>query len=83
MHKSLIFCNFADAMSNYKERGRTELALLYNPQLSPKAAWKKLKNWIDLCKPLSDELHELGYTGRQRIFTPRQVSRIVYYLGEY
>ena len=75
-------------MSNYKERGRTELALLYNPQLSPKAAWKKLKNWIDLCKidlckPLSDELHELGYTGRQRIFTPRQVSRIVYYLGEY
>ena len=78
-----FFRIFADAMSNYKERGRTELALLYNPQLSPKAAWKKLKNWIDLCKPLSDELRQLGYTGRQRIFTPRQVSRIVYYLGEY
>ena len=83
MRNSLIFSIFVGVMSNYKERGRTELALLYNPQLSPKAAWKKLKNWIDLCKPLSDELRQLGYTGRQRIFTPRQVSRIVYYLGEF
>lgn len=69
-------------MSNYKEHGRTELALRYNPGLSPKAAWKKLQHWIDLCQPLKDELLRLGYTGRQRIFTPRQVNRIVHYLGE-
>ena len=70
-------------MSNYRERGRTELALLYNPQLSPKSAWQKLQHWIDVCQPLKEELRQLGYTGRQCIFTPRQVSRIVHYLGEY
>ena len=30
-------------MSNYKERGRMELAMLYFPQLSGKKAWVKLK----------------------------------------
>lgn len=69
-------------MSNYKEYGRTELALLYNPQLNPKSAWQKLRHWIDVCQPLKDELQLLGYTGKQRIFTPRQVNRIVHYLGE-
>ena len=70
-------------MSNYKERGRTELAMLYFPQLSGKKAWLKLKSWIQLCKPLANELAQLGYTGKQRTFTPRQVNRIVHYLGEY
>lgn len=79
----LIFSYLCTAMSNYRERGRTELALLYNPQLSPKSAWQKLQHWIDVCQPLKEELRQLGYTGRQRIFTPRQVSRIVHYLGEY
>ena len=65
-------------MSNYKERGRMELAQLYFPQLGGIAAWKKLQHWI-----LKDELRQLGYTGRQRTFTPRQVNRIVHYLGEY
>ena len=70
-------------MSNYKERGRMELAQLYFPQLGGIAAWKKLQHWINICQPLKDELRQLGYTGRQRTFTPKQVSRIVHYLGEY
>lgn len=70
-------------MSNYREYGRTELALRYNSELSSKAAWKKLKHWIDVCQPLKEELLQLGYTGRQRTFTPRQVNRIVHYLGEF
>ena len=70
-------------MSNYKERGRMELAQLYFPQLGGIAAWKKLQHWISICQPLKDELRQLGYTGRQRTFTPKQVSRIVHYLGEY
>ena len=82
MHKSLIFCTFTPVMSNYKERGRIELALLYFPQMEEIAAWKKLKHWIDVCKPLKEELQRLGYTGKQRIFTPRQVNRIVHFLGE-
>ena len=70
-------------MSNYKERGRMELAQLYFPQLGGIAAWKKLQHWINICQPLKDELRQLGYTGKQRTFTPRQVNRIVHYLGEY
>jgi len=57
--------------------------MLYFPQLSGKKAWSKLKSWIELCQPLAKELAQLGYTGRQRTFTPRQVNRIVHYLGEY
>ena len=78
-----FFSNFVLAMSNYKERGRMELAMLYFPQLSGKKAWLKLKSWIEYCQPLAKELAQLGYTGRQRTFTPRQVNRIVHYLGEY
>jgi len=78
-----FFRNFVLAMSNYKERGRMELAMLYFPQLSGKKAWLKLKSWIEYCQPLAKELAQLGYTGRQRTFTPRQVNRIVHYLGEY
>ena len=83
MHKSLKISIFALVMSNYKERGRMELAQLYFPQMEEIAAWKKLKHWIDVCQPLKEELQRLGYTGRQRTFTPRQVNRIVHYLGEY
>ena len=70
-----VFLYLCIVMSNYKERGR--------PQLGGIAAWKKLQHWISICQPLKDELRQLGYTGRQRTFTPKQVSRIVHYLGEY
>lgn len=83
LHKSLIFRTFTPVMSNYKERGRMELAMLYSPQLDPRAAWRKLKIWIEKCKPLAEELKQMGYTGHERIFTPKQVNRIVHYLGEY
>jgi hypothetical protein len=81
-------CKFADVkynspMSNYGEKGRMELAMLYSPQLDPRAAWRKLKIWIEKCKPLAEELKQMGYTGHERIFTPKQVNRIVHYLGEY
>ena len=78
-----VFLYLCSTMSNYKERGRMELAQLYFPQLGGIAAWKKLQHWINICQPLKDELRQLGYTGRQRTFTPKQVSRIVHYLGEY
>ncbi len=67
-----VFSYLCSTMSNYKERGRMELAQLYFPQLGGIAAWKKLQHWISI-----------GYTGHQRTFTPRQVNRIVHYLGEY
>ncbi len=83
LHICKFFRNFALAMSNYGEKGRMELAMLYSPQLDPRAAWRKLKIWIEKCKPLAEELKQMGYTGHERIFTPKQVNRIVHYLGEY
>ena len=66
----------------HKDYGRTELAIRYSPTLTPDAAWKKLKRWINLNRDLTQELHALGYTSHQRSFTPKMVSRIMFYLGE-
>ena len=41
-----VFSYLCMTMSNYKERGRMELAQLYFPQLGGIAAWKKLQHWI-------------------------------------
>ena len=65
-----------------KEYGRTELAQRYCPQLTPDAAWRKLKRWIALNGDLTQELLKLGYTPSQRSFTPKMVSCIFHYLGE-
>ena len=62
--------------------GRTELAQAYCPQLSPGAAWQKLSTWINLYPGLSERLKAIGYSPRQRVFTPRQVAMIVEALGE-
>ena len=66
-----------------RQYGRTELALLYSPTLSPSAAWRKLKLWIDINQRLTERLHNLGYQHSLfRSFTPLQVSAIVEELGE-
>ncbi len=65
-----------------REYGRTELATRYCPTLNPDSAWRKLKRWINLNRDLTQELQALGYTPSQRSFTPKMVSRIMYYLGE-
>ena len=65
-----------------KEYGRTELAQRYCPQLTPDAAWRKLKRWINLNTELTAQLRELGYTPSQRSFTPKMVEQIFHYLGE-
>lgn len=65
-----------------RQYGRTELALLYSPQITPEAAWKKLKVWIGHFPGLTHQLQALGYDPRQRTFTPAQVTAIVGALGE-
>ena len=63
--------------------GRTELAQLYNPDITPEAAWKKLKAWIDYNPVLPERLRRLGYDPhRQRTFTPAQVRAVVEELGD-
>lgn len=65
-----------------REYGRTELAAIYCPHLSPVSAWRKLKKWIALHPTLPERLAATGYTSRARGFTPAQVALIVDALGE-
>ena len=57
--------------------GRTELAQLYNPCLTPKAAYR-----IDHYPGLAVRLAELGKLPGSRSYTPAQVREIVEALGE-
>lgn len=61
---------------------KSELAHLYNPQLTLKNATQVLRRWILHNSELYAELIHLGYQDRNRIFTPRQVQVITDYLGQ-
>lgn len=66
-----------------RQYGRTELAQAYSPDITPEAAWKKLRGWIDIYPGLNEQLTAAGYNpSRQRIFTPAQVRMIVEAIGE-
>lgn len=62
--------------------GRTELAQLYLPHLSPGRAWRKLREWLAASPGLEQRLQGTGYDGHGRTFTPLQVKLIVEALGE-
>ena len=72
--------------NNYDVPVRTytkqELARMYAPELTDKAAGKRLCQWMKLCRPLWMELEKTGYQPLQRILNPRQVELIFRYLGE-
>ena len=66
-----------------QQYGRTELAQFYSPGITPEAAWKKLKGWINYNQVLSRRLQRLGYDpDHQRTFTPAQVRAIAEEIGE-
>lgn len=71
-------------MNNYPIRayGRTQLAQIYFPEMTPDAAYRKLKSWIEGCTELKKALGRLGYGSRQRMYTPAQVAAIFDLLGE-
>ncbi|MCD8092372.1 MAG: DUF4248 domain-containing protein [Bacteroides sp.] len=61
---------------------KSELAHLYNPQMTVKNATQVLRRWIQRNQELHKALISMGYTDRSRSFTPRQVQLIVDTLGE-
>ena len=61
---------------------KKELARLYAPGLTTKAAGNRLAYWLSYCKPLWEKLQEAGYRPLQRNLTPEQVRLIFEYLGE-
>lgn len=71
-------------MEEFKIRsyGRTELAQLYSPDITPSAAYQKLVRWIRLNPSLRARLAALGTSPRSRTFTPAQVRTIISTLGE-
>lgn len=63
--------------------GRTELALLYSPELNPESAFRRLKRWIIRSPQLSEQfVHQGKLCSSSRTFTPAQVRLIVEMLGE-
>ena len=71
-------------MDEFKIRtyGRTELAMLYSPGLTPKGALARLNNWIRIYPGLESQLKATGFNWLHRSFTPAQVAHIVKALGE-
>lgn len=65
-----------------KSYGRTELAQLYNPEVAPETAWRRLRTWIKKSPGMVEALMASGYKRGQRVFTPRQVGIIVDGVGE-
>jgi hypothetical protein len=61
----------------------TDIALRYFPD-SPnkKSAGRKLSNWIKKDLALKEQLLAVGYFGKQRIFTPKQMQILYEHLGE-
>ncbi|MDR0939347.1 MAG: DUF4248 domain-containing protein [Mediterranea sp.] len=62
---------------------KRELARMYFPTLSGKAATDRLRRWTRRCRGLVDELERrTDYHTRARTLTARQVRIIAEYLGE-
>ncbi len=72
-------------MEHFKIRcyGKSELALCYNPHLTPNGARRKLVQWITHNTELAATLEKMGGMNNDtRCYTPAQVKVIVEFLGE-
>ena len=67
---------------NMQPRSFGQLAAEYFPDTCDRHARRKLRNWINLCKPLRIRLADLSYTDTTRALTPRMVLMIYQYFGE-
>ena len=61
--------------------GKSELALLYQPDRTPETAWKTLSRWINGCPLLIQELKSMNYNPKRRTFLKPEVDAIVRHLG--
>lgn len=62
--------------------GKSELAQLYYPCLSPSTARRNFNAELRACRQLWATLRRQGYVYNKRGFTPRQVKTIFTFLGE-
>ena len=61
---------------------KSELAMLYSPYITPKAAVRKLNRWIAFKPGLQEQLRASGMLPNAKCYTPLQVHTIVEALGE-
>lgn len=64
-----------------REYTKTELALLYCPQMKVESATRKLNRWIRGNEPLMEALNRIGLHPKRWSYSAREVSLIVQYLG--
>lgn len=62
--------------------GKSELASLYLPNVTPHAARRTLNAWINLSPGLNERLNQTGLTPSSHYYTPAQVRMIVEAIGE-
>lgn len=61
--------------------GKSELAALYMPDISPKSAAEVLRKWIARFPGLAESLASTGLRAEDRRYTPAQVRLIVRAIG--
>lgn len=61
---------------------KSELAALYSPYTTQKAAVRKLNRWIALQPGLQERLQATGINPQAKHYTPLQVRLIVEAIGE-
>lgn len=66
----------------YGAMSKTELAVLYAPELKPYIARRRLNKWIKRNEKLFCELKLRGYTERLTMLTTAHVQLVIRYLGE-
>ena len=74
--------NSENADFRIRSYGKSELAQLYLPDITPCAARRTFNSWIDLSPGLMDRLKAYGFTPSSHYYTPMQVRLIVDALGE-
>jgi hypothetical protein len=56
--------------------------MLYYPNLAYKAALRMFRKELEHTRGLFSALQDMGYEGKERLLSPRQVRVIEEYLGE-
>lgn len=64
-----------------KSYGKSELATLYMPEVTPKSALESLRKWIDKFPGLAEALAATGLQINDKRYTPAQVRLIVSAIG--
>ncbi len=65
-----------------KSYHKADLALMYHPGMSPRAAMGKMRRWINHNAELKRRLEQVQINILNHTYTPKEVAVIVEFLGE-